>query len=350
MVRGAEDPELTWSEDFLRRPKILPPRFFPKILPQDSSMNKKWLLTAVLTVGVFVAVVAYGDFGGTVDEIGRLPVRYLFAALGLASANYLLRFLRWAFFLRVLKIEAPAGVSALVFLSGLTMSITPGKAGELVKCYLLNSRTGVPVSRSAPVVVMERLTDVISVIILGLAGFALLPTPIIVVLAVVLVLSVAGLMFAVSRQASRLAGLPILSRWSSLLRDSQEGFKELAVPRVMAMGVIIGVVAWFAEGLALWVILKGIGSDIALARALPIYAAATLVGAVTALPGGLVGTEGSMLALLQQSGVARAGASAGTVLVRLVTLWFAVAVGLLALLALRRVPKIDSEIDPATPH
>ncbi|MCH8893273.1 MAG: flippase-like domain-containing protein, partial [Chloroflexi bacterium] len=276
-------------------------------------------MPAVLMVGVFVALAGYGDFGGTVDKIRDLPVLYLFAALGLASANFLLRFLRWAFYLKVLKIDAPAGISALVFLSGLAMSITPGKAGELVKCYLLNSRTGAPVSRSAPVVVMERLTDVISVIILGLTGFALLPMPVVVVLAVALVVSVAGLLFAVSRQASRLAGLPILSRWSELLRDSQEGFKELAAPRVMAAGVAMGVVAWFAEGLALWLILKGIGSDIPLVRALPIYAAATLVGAVTALPGGLVGTEGSMLALLQQSGLPMSVASAGTVLVRLVT-------------------------------
>jgi uncharacterized protein (TIRG00374 family) len=188
---------------------------------------------------------------------------------------------------------------------------------------------------------MERLTDVISVIILGLTGFVLLPIPVIVVLAVALAVSVIGLMFALSRHTLRLTGLPILSKWSELLRDSQEGFKELAAPRVLVVGVAIGAVAWFAEGLALWVILRGIGSEIDLVRALPIYAAATLVGAVTALPGGLVGTEGSMLALLQQSGVTRAGASAGTVLVRLVTLWFAVLVGLLALLALRRIPAAE---------
>ena len=188
---------------------------------------------------------------------------------------------------------------------------------------------------------MERLTDVISVIILGLTGFVLLPVPVIVVLAVALVVSVIGLMFALSRHALRLTGLPILSKWSELLRDSQEGFKELAAPRVLVVGVAIGAVAWFAEGLALWVILRGIGSEIDLVRALPIYAAATLVGAVTALPGGLIGTEGSILAFLQHSGVTRAGASAGTVLIRLVTLWFAVLVGLLALLVLRRIPAAE---------
>jgi len=95
-------------------------------------MNKKWLLPAALALAVFMALVGYGDFGETVDEIGGLPLRYLFAGLGLASANYLLRFLRWAFYLRVLKIDAPGRVSVLVFLSGLAMSITPGKAGELV--------------------------------------------------------------------------------------------------------------------------------------------------------------------------------------------------------------------------
>ena len=133
-------------------------------------MDKRWLLLGALTIGVFAVLVGYGDFGDTLDEIGSLPILYLIAGLALALANYFFRFLRWIFYLNVLSIKTPATVSALVFLSGLAMSITPGKAGELVKCYLLNSKTGVPVRRSAPVVVMERLTDVISVIILGLTG------------------------------------------------------------------------------------------------------------------------------------------------------------------------------------
>ena len=186
-----------------------------------------------------MALAVYGDFDATIDEIGDLPVLYLFGALGLASANYLLRFFRWAFYLRVLKISVPTGLSAVVFLSGLAMSITPGKAGELVKCYWLQSRSGVPISRSAPVVVMERLTDVISVIILGFTGIVLLPGPVIVVLVVALLVTAAALIFALSRSALRIAGLPVLSRWSGMLLDSQEGFKELAAPRIMVVGVAV---------------------------------------------------------------------------------------------------------------
>ena len=98
----------------------------------------------------------------------------------------------------------------------------------------------------------------------------------------------------------------------------------------------LGAAAWASEGVALWVILQGIDDQLPLVHAVPIDAAATLVGAVGALPGGLVGTEGSMVALLQQSGIAKGAASAWTLLVRLVTLWFAIFVGLVALACLRR--------------
>ena len=116
------------------------------------------------------------------------------------------------------------------------------------------------------------------------------------------------------------------------------------------MALVLGVASWFCEGLALWVIMDGLGAHVSLMRSLPIYAAATLVGAVTALPGGLGGTEGSMVALLQQSGIARSAASAGTLLVRIATLWFAVAVGLVALFCLNRFsPTFNKSGEPERP-
>ena len=111
----------------------------------------------------------------------------------------------------------------------------------------------------------------------------------------------------------------------------------MTAPVPLLVATLLGALAWLSEGVALWVILQGLDAEVALLWALPIYAAATLVGAVTALPGGLVGTEGTMLALLQQTGISRGAASTGTLLVRLVTLWFAVLVGLAALGCLRKL-------------
>ncbi len=299
--------------------------------------GKRLLLLILLTVVVFVGLFSYGDFKDISGQLSRFPLVYLLAALGLALVNYALRFLRWSYYLHFLKIPVPFFVSVLVFLAGLAMAITPGKAGELIKSYLLRDRVGVPVAESAPVVVMERLTDVISMVLLALLGLALLPMPVLLVLALVLILSAALLALIVTRRGGRFFDLPFIRRWSSGLRTSAAGMRRLAGPRPMTVAVILGAGAWFSEGLALWVVLEGLDAQVSLLRALSIYAAATLVGAVSALPGGLVGTEGSMLAMLQQNGITRGAATAGTLLVRLVTLWFAVALGMAALFCLNRL-------------
>ena len=310
--------------------------------------SRKFLLLIGLTVLVFAGLAAYGDFQDVGGRLAHFPVTHLAAGLALALLNYILRFGRWAYYLRVLNIRVPFGLNGLVFLSGLAMSITPGKAGELLKCYMLRDRVNVPVAASVPVVVMERLTDVLSVVLLALIGLALLPVQVVWVLAAALVLSVAGFGIFASRGDSRLLGLPFLRRWRDEILISQEGFRRLAAPRVMAVGVILGTLAWFSEGAALWVVLQGLGADVYLLRALPIYAAATLVGAVTTLPGGLIGTEGSMVALLQQSGMDKGLASGGTLLVRLMTLWFAVAIGVAALALLHRFSPVRDAPEAGT--
>ena len=314
--------------------------------------SRKLLLSALLAVVVFAGLVGYGDFRDVGRHLISFPLPHLLASLALACLNYLLRFIRWAYYLRTLRINVPLPVSGLVFLAGLAMSVTPGKVGEVLKSYLLRDRQGIPVSASAPVVVMERLTDIVAVVALGLTGLALLPLLASAALAAVLLVCAGVLMLVASRTTDGLARLPVLRRWERELQVSKEGFRTLASPRPLAVAVALGTLAWLSEGVALWVVLRGLEAGINLLWALPIYGAATLVGSLTALPGGLVGTEGAMVALLQRTGLDRGAASAGTLLVRLATLWLAVAIGLMALAFLQRsgstrMPSDDRGPDPA---
>ena len=302
-------------------------------------MNARhWLLLGLLTAAVFGGLVAYGDF----REVGRLlvssPSAYgAFAlAAGLALLNYALRFLRWSMYLQALRINVPLRVSLPVFLAGLALAITPGKVGELLKSVWLSQRSGVPVAASAPAVVMERLTDVISVALLGLTGVLLLPPAMAIVIGAVLVVGMALGLLAASRYGAMALRLPVLRRWQEPLEQSQEGLHRLMSLRLLTAAVALGALAWAAEGVALWVIVIGLGDSIAPGVALPISAAAALVGAVTALPGGLVGFEGSMVALLRQGGMSATAAAVATLLTRLATLWLAVLIGLAAWLWLSR--------------
>src|SRR6185503_20386935 len=62
--------------------------------------------------------------------------------------------------------------SLLVFLSGFVLTVTPGKLGEVFKSAVLAAVHQVPAARTAPIVVAERLTDVIGVVLLIVAGSA----------------------------------------------------------------------------------------------------------------------------------------------------------------------------------
>jgi uncharacterized protein (TIRG00374 family) len=105
--------------------------------------------------------------------------------------------------------------------------------------------------------------------------------------------------------------------------------------RLMLGLTALSVVAWSAEALAFDWILKWMGADIPLTFAVFVYALAMLAGAVSFMPGGLGGAEAVMVGLLVWKGMNSADAVAATVLIRLATLWFAVAIGAVMLIRLK---------------
>jgi uncharacterized protein (TIRG00374 family) len=90
-----------------------------------------------------------------------------------------------------------------------------------------------------------------------------------------------------------------------------------------------------AEALAFYWVLSWLGADISLSFAIFVYALSMLAGALSFLPGGLGSAEAVMISLLVFKGMAAPAAVAATVFIRLATLWFAVVIGLVALVRSR---------------
>ncbi len=90
---------------------------------------------------------------------------------------------------------------------------------------------------------------------------------------------------------------------------------------------LLSLIAWSAEALAFYWILGWMDAQIPLTFAVFTYALAMLAGALSFMPGGLGGAEAVMIGLLMFKGMPGADAIAATLLIRLATLWFAVAIG-----------------------
>jgi glycosyltransferase 2 family protein len=304
---------------------------------------RRVLVAMLLAVAVYGGFAVWRGLGKMGDELARFQWWAFGAACALAFGNYLVRWLKWEFYLARLEIKGVGRLdSLLTFLSGFVLTVTPGKVGEVFKSLVLFETYGVPVARTAPIVVAERVTDVIGVVVLiviGSLGFsggllwAGLGMAAVVVLLVVV--SSRGLSTAIIGILERLPGP--FRRIGPKLHEAYDSLATLVRPANLIVPTVLSIGAWSLECTALWVILKGFAQDTGIGLATFFYATSTLAGALVPVPGGLGVTETSLQQQLQDLGhVGATTATAAMILVRFATLWFAVLVGFVSLSLLKR--------------
>lgn len=299
------------------------------------------MLLGVFVYGAFVVYTGLDKLGRSLEHFQ--PTAFV-AACGLAFGNYVLRYFKWEFYLARLDIR---GVkkwdSFLTFLSGFVLTVTPGKVGEVFKSLILFETYGVAMTRTAPIVVAERATDVIGIVVLIVFGASfgfgggLLWAGIGAGLVAVLLLIVGNrglslyLIGAIGRMPGKIGAL------APKLEHAYESLATMLRPRNLFVPSFLSAAAWLLECLALWVILKGFGEHTGVPLASFFYATSTLVGAIVPVPGGLGVTESALMTqMTAMGGVEKSTAAAAMILVRFATLWFAVLVGFVALTLIKR--------------
>ena len=314
------------------------------------------MLVGVLVYGAFVAYRGADKIGGKLWTFAWITFAI---ACGLSFVNYLLRFLKWEYYLRLLDIrDVPKATSFLTFLSGFVLTVTPGKVGEVFKSVILQSVRGVPVERTAPIVVAERVTDLIAVIFLIAIGSVWLPGGIVWASAGFLLV----LMILVMVGSPRVSGWVIASlpklpgplgrvggRIAAKMSEAFSRLRTITEPKHLVVPTLLSVVGWGLEGVGLWLILSGFSEHPPLPVTVFCYATATLAGAIVPVPGGLGVTDGLLEEQMASlGGVPAATATSAMLLARFATLWFAVIVGFIALAILRSMyPSLRPSSAPA---
>lgn len=309
---------------------------------------RRWIWIAiVLLIGV-TAYVMIGDVHQVANRLDAFHWSAFIAALALALGNYVIRFVRWALYLRAQKVSVPLGSSAMVFGAGLSLSITPGKLGELVKSYLLRELHGIPVTQTAPIVVAERVTDLIALLVLAIIGVAAYGVQRSIVIGAGIAIGAGLVLLAWPRPTRALIDLATRPKFTAKFRPTlhevYSGLIQLCRPRLLVAATAVAIPAWGLECIGFALIVNGFpGVHVAFGLAMLIYAAMTIAGALSFLPGGLGVTEGGMTILLVNSAehIDQATALDATLLTRLATLWFAVLLGLVLLAVARsRIARI----------
>ena len=294
------------------------------------------LLIVLISALGYLAFSLWGGWREVVAAMLRVGFTGTAIALALSLVNYGLRFVRWQKFLALLGHRVYAPESLRIYIAGFGLTILPGKVGEAIRSVFLKHH-GVSYPESLAAFFSEQFSNLISMLLLVSIGLWAYPQaqPVVLMLAAIIMTVLIVLqqtrwlqafeVFAVRKLPAKLGKL--VGHGIEVVLHSGRLFK---LPMLL-QGMALGLFAWGAEGVAFYYIMHVLGSDMPLQVALFIYAFSMLVGALSFLPGGLGGTEATMVALLMLNNVAQPQAVAATVLIRLATLWFAVALGVIAL-------------------
>ncbi len=325
-------------------------------------LQGKLITSLVLGIVVMLLLSLFSDLHAVGASFASFQWHYIPAILILTSLNYLLRWFKWEYYLRSLRMGDGVSYSdsGLIFTAGMIMAVTPGKIGEVFKSYLLKRVNRTPVSASAPIVLVERLTDGLAMLLLMALGLTLYP-PARPAFFVLLAASLIGILLVQHRPLCEsilrwyaTSSLPLRDKVAPKLMTLYVSTTHLLGWRILLVSTIISFVSWGCECVAFYYVLAGLGVEgtpLLLLQATFIFAASTLLGLVSFLPGGLGASEASSAGLLiAMVGVSSGIATTATIIIRFCTLWFGVGLGVLALIWFRqRYQRSETEtLEPIT--
>ncbi|MCX8057342.1 MAG: flippase-like domain-containing protein [Ignavibacteria bacterium] len=304
------------------------------------NLQKKILIGIVVAAIVYLGFSIYVDFEKLIEAFSLFDFRYFPIVLLLSFFNYYLRFERWDYYLRVLEIHIPRKISFAIFLGGLIMSITPGKVGELLKSYLIKEYNKTSIHVSAPVILIERLGDFVSLLMVAMLGAIYFDFGREIVLITLIIFG--AFLFGLSYRPFAEPVIKFFSRLKYFHKISEkilvayEHSYKLLRPIPLFSMLFLAAIAWGFEALGLYIILKVFHTEATFFWSLFVYSFSTIVGGLLLVPGGIGPTEGSLTLLLVRTNIPLNIAFVATFLIRIATLWFAILMGIFGLMYFQR--------------
>ncbi|GIW63557.1 MAG: TIGR00374 family protein [Patescibacteria group bacterium] len=299
--------------------------------------ERKILFFTVLAIAVYSVGTLFLDIKKLFQISAEFNWMLIIILLLLSFINYIFRSARFFYFLKVINTSVSFRQSLIIFLSTLSMTLTPGKTGEILKAYLLKKETGERLFKFIPVLILERFMDGIAMLILGCIGvyYFLGSVPVLFIFSIAPLLLL-YLVFHYRKKIVKLVEkyehkLPNIKVLDSLLIFFSNS-EKLITFKVITVSLILSLFAWFFEAYALYLILSyfGFSGLKILAFSLFIFSFSSIAGFFVLIPGGVGVAEGSLLSFITvflKTDTTIAGFA--TLLFRLITLWFGVILGII---------------------
>ena len=224
---------------------------------------------------------------------------------------------------------------------------TPGKIGELVRCFFIKKVFNVPLNYSFIAIIFERLFDLIAVLIylfcflLNNEKTLILPTGKLLIFGIIIfMLLIFLLRFKYYRKLINYVDnikFNFLNKFFKF-RDLRRlnNFNNILKINILLKITFLSIVSWGLEGISFLLLLHKLSFDISFLESTFIHTTAGLIWALTMLPGGLGSTEAITVYILKFQSIPIDYGIPITSIIRLMTLWYISFLGIVSLFFIQK--------------
>ena len=296
----------------------------------------KIIIIVIAVVGLYAIFLIASDINTIADKISSFKIEFLPVIIILVTCSWFVLFTRWHLLLVNSKIFIPKKNSFMIYLSGIALTIIPGKVGELVKSQLLKTKFGIPRSKTVPIVILEQFYTLIGLIVISFFGiwYFELGTYVIGFFTAVLVFSF--ILISSKRIFNKLMVIlekrKITSKFVEPLSLSYDTVRKSIRGPIVFYATALTSIFWLLEAVTVYFVLLSFGvDDIEFLMVIPTYATSIMLGFLSFLPMGLGVVEGSLASFFSLQGIEVSLSLTLVIIIRVFTRWYGVAVGFVAL-------------------
>jgi len=297
----------------------------------------KAVIIIVITILFYSAILFLANINSIIEKTYDIDFLYVPPILSLMGVHTIIMAIRFHRLLQRLEIRIPFKESLKIFVAGLSLSITPGGIGTAIKSHILQKRYGKSISSSLPIILIERWTELLAILIITtvlLLWADLYESIILMAIGYVLILIIMTI-FSNSKIFLSFKGLitkiNYFKRFAASIDESKNSLNKLTKKESLLEALGLSLVAKSLHLITVYLVFLSVGINLSFFESGQVYYTSLIFGVLTFIPAGIVVTESSMLGLLLKYGVEIPVAVLAVIYVRIVSMWLVTLIGALTL-------------------
>ena len=308
------------------------------------NLINKILIVIIAIVAFYAIFLIYSDLNLVKDRLGEFKVEFLPSILTLVVLGWFAAFYRWILLLKQSNIKIPILENFFIFMAGYALSIIPGKVGELIKSQILKTKFNVPRTKTASIIVIEQIYNLIGLVIVSCIGLGLIMvfqieffevTSFVImgatfVLIFILILIKSKTTF--EKVFQKFSKFKFVSKYELSYEESYDVIKKSLSGKFLIFPTFLSAAFWIIESIVVYLVLLAFGVDVLqFTTIIATYTSSIILGVASFLPMGIGVTEGSLAGFFALKGVDISLALTIVIFIRIFTRWIGVALGFILL-------------------